>query len=41
MVIEDVRKLATAGEEPFASFERGGIPAALEADLRDFLETGR
>jgi hypothetical protein len=34
MVIEDVRKLATEGAEPFVSFARGEIPAGLEADLR-------
>lgn len=33
MVIDDVRELAIAGAEPFASFARGGVPEMLEADL--------
>jgi len=40
-VIRDVRGLAAAKVEPFASFERGGIPAALEADLRYYLGSWR
>ena len=39
MVISDVRKLSAKGLEPFVSFDKGGIPAELEADLRYCLHT--
>lgn len=34
MVIDDTRDLAARGVDPFAAFERGGMSAGLEDDLR-------
>lgn len=39
MIVRDTRQRASKGAEPFASFERGGITEALEADLRYSLLT--
>ena len=40
-VIDDMRDLAGRGVEPFVAFERGGMSAELEADLRYCLTTWR
>lgn len=41
LIIDDTRKLAAQGLEPFISFERGGILSALEADLEAYNHTWR
>lgn len=40
-VTDDMRDRAAQGAEPFVAFERGGMSAGLEADLRYYLATWR
>ncbi len=38
-IIDDVKRLAVKGVEPFVAFERDGMSAGLEDDLRYCLRT--